>query len=299
MQFLSIEVINSSENIADYILDEVNKSNFNKLKYMINKIDTTSGVSITIYLDNNISFTNNENIYKQLTTCISTALADYIISEHEGRLIDKIINSNYCYFNSIERKELFFLTKNIIKNPSNSLINSIYPFRRKNLIVKKLHDYFEYSNSIILDGFINFRLKDYLNDLEEIVDKAVDDFLMEREYKEFIRLLKYFVDIQIPKFELINIFTDYDGKYLLLDMKNVEIPNEYMQESLEDISDGELNNDDMLVSSLITLAPKKIIIHEIERFNNKELIETIKNVFSGRFFICEDCNMCKINLVKN
>ena len=41
-------------------------------------------------------------------------------------------------------------------------------------------EYFESSNTIILDGFINFRLKDYLKDLEEIVEKAVDNFLMEK-----------------------------------------------------------------------------------------------------------------------
>ena len=44
-------------------------------------------------------------------------------------------------------------------------------------------DYFDNSNSIILDGFVNFRLKDYIKDLEEIVDKAVDDFLTDREYR--------------------------------------------------------------------------------------------------------------------
>ncbi len=80
-----------------------------------------------------------------------------------------------------------------------SFINTLYQIRRRNVIVRKLMDYFENTDSLILDGFVNFRLKDYMKDLEEIVDKAVDDFLMEREYKEFIRLLRYFVDIQEPK----------------------------------------------------------------------------------------------------
>ena len=48
---------------------------------------------------------------------------------------------------------------------------------------------------------------------------------MEREYREFIRLLKYFVDIQDPKFEIIHVVLKPDNKYILLDENKKEITN--------------------------------------------------------------------------
>jgi hypothetical protein len=65
-----------------------------------------------------------------------------------------------------------------------------------------------------------------------------------------------------------------------------------MKDFINEIPDGELNFDDLLVSTLITLAPKLITIHCISSFKNKELLETIKNVFTNRVLICNGCNLC-------
>ena len=38
---------------------------------------------------------------------------------------------------------------------------------------------------MILEGFVHFRLSDYKETLEEIVDFAVNQFIIEKEYTEF------------------------------------------------------------------------------------------------------------------
>jgi len=228
---------------------------------------------------------------------ISNALADYIISKYEEKLIARTISSNYCYFNSVEKKEILKLAKKIINSEDKNLLSSIFQVRRHNIIVKRLLDYFENSNSIILDGFVNFRLKEYIKDIEDIVDKAVDDFLMEREYMEFIRLLRYFVDIQNPKFNTVHVVINFDNKYILMNETKKEITDDFIQEFMNELSQGEINHDDLLVSSLITLAPRKIVLHGIEYFKNKELLETIKNVFIGKVAQCTSCSLCSRNMV--
>ena len=82
-------------------------------------------------------------------------------------------------------------------------------------------------------------------------------------------------------------------------MEEKEITNECIHEYVNEISEGEINYDDLLVSSLITFAPRKIIIHSSGRFRNKELMETIKNVFSGRVVICQGCDICAVKLAKS
>jgi len=300
MQFLSIGVNECADDIRQHITNELEQLGTNKINYSIDEVNSGGETSIICKIEDDKIY-NKKSVqhYDALRTHVSNALADYIIRQYEEKLITRIINSNYCYFNAAERREILNLSLKIIRNEDKSFMNSIFQMRRRNVIIRKLLDYFEGSNSLILDGFVNFRLKDYMKDLEDIVDKAVDDFLMEREYREFIRLLRYFVDIQEPKFEIVHIIVGYEGKYVLLDETRKEITNECIQEFINEISGGEINYDDLLVSSLITLAPKKVIIHCTVQFKNKELLETIKNVFAGKVVICSGCETCMANAVKN
>lgn len=297
MQCLCIGVNDCAESVKEYITNELEK--LNKLSInctVIDSVDLDGSTSVICTINQEEKYTPE---YEQLILSISNGLADYIIKEYEEKLILRIINSNYCYFNSAEKKEILRLALLIIKNDDKNFLNSLFQIRRKNIIIRKLVDYFESSNKVILDGFVNFRLKDYIKDLEEIVDKAVDEFLTEREYKEFIRLLRYFVDIQEPKFNVIHVLAGYDDKYILLDENKKEITNECIQEFMNDIPEGEINYDDLLVSSLITMAPKKVVIHGANSFRNKELLETIKNVFWGKAIICPDCELCVVKVARS
>lgn len=300
MQFLSIGINERADDIIQDIKNELQALNDKKINYSIDEVNSDGSTSIICSIKEDKLFSKKTmESYEVLISHVSNALAEYIIRKYEEKLIARIINSNYCYFNAIEKKEILNLALRLIRNDDKNFLNSIFQIRRRNVIIRQLQDYFQGSNNLILDGFVNFRLKDYINDLEEIVDKAVDDFLMAREYKEFIRLLRYFVDIQEPKFEIIHIAAGFENKYVLMDERKNEVTNECIQEFVNEISEGEINYDDLLVSSLITLAPKKIVIHGTGQFRNKELMETIKNVFSGKVIICNGCEICSINIVKS
>lgn len=300
MQFLCIGVDGCTDAIKEHITNELQQLRHKKIKYSVNEVDSDGSASIICSINEDRLYRERTNhLYKTLKIHVSNALADYIIRQYEERLLGRIINTNYCYFNSVERREILKQALRIVRNDDKTFINSLFQIRRRNVIIRKLLDYFENSNNIILDGFVNFRLKDYMKDLEEIVDKAVDDFLMEREYKEFIRLLRYFVDIQDPKFDTIHIVAGFDSKYTLFDESRNEITNECIREFINEVSGGDINYDDLLVSSLITLAPKNIVIHCIGQFKNKELLETIKNVFSDKVFTCGGCDMCAASLFKS
>lgn len=300
MHFLCIGVNGSADEVMQYIEKELRQLKNKKINYSINEISSDGSTSIICTLSEN-RFYREKSIesYKVLKTYISNALADYIIRQYEERLLTRIINGNFCYFNGAEKKEILSRALKIIRNEDKTFINSLFQIKRRSVIVKRLMDYFENSNNIILDGFVNFRLKEYMKDLEDVVDKAVDDFLTDREYREFIRLLRYFVDIQEPKIDTVHVVVDFDNRYMLLDGMKREITNECVQEYVNEISAGEINYDDLLVSSLITFAPRKVVLHGTGRFRNKELMETIKNIFLGRVFICQGCEMCSVKILKS
>lgn len=301
MQFLCIGVNGSADEVMQHIKDELRQLKNKKIAYTINEINTDGSTSI-ICTVNDGRFYREKSMesFKVLKTYISNALADYIIRQYEERLLSRIINGNFCYFNAAEKKEILGRSLSIIRNEDKTFINSLFQIRRRNVIIRRLMEYFDNSNNIILDGFVNFRLKEYIRDLEDVVDKAVDDFLTDREYREFIRLLRYFVDIQEPKIDTVHVIVSYNNKYILLDGSKKEITNECIQEYVNEISGGEINYDDLLVSSLITFAPRKIVIHNSTgQFRNKELMDTIKNVFFGRVIFCQGCDLCSLKLLKS
>ena len=298
-QYLSIGVKDSAENIIQQIDKELQTLKEKSINYSIKEVDFEGMTSVECQIEDEVQCSKKSNQYELLKYHVSNALADHVIHQYEEKLLIRIINSNYGYFNSSDKKEILRISLKIIRNDDKVFFNTLFQIRRRNMIIKKLMEYFEGSSSIILDGFVNFRLKEYIKELEEIIDNAVDDFLIEREYKEFIRLLRYFVEIQDSKFNFIHVVMQYDDKYILLDDKKQEITNDCIQEFITELPGTEINHDDLLVSSLITLAPKSIIIHNWERFRNQKLLDTIKNVFNGKVVLCGGCNICEYSLVKS
>lgn len=294
MRYLSIGVNEYTNDSLDYLIGKLDDLNEKKLNIKSNLSKAPGLSTITCKLiENKIMSTFTDHNFLALKQYVSFILADYIIKFYEEKLITRIINMNYCYFNQIEKNQIYDISLSFLRSNTDELKYNLYSAKRRNLIFKKLIEYFENNNEIIIDGFVNFRVKDYIKELEDIVDKAVDAFLMEREYQEFIKLLRYFVDIQEPRMEAVHILPGYDNKYIILDQLHNDITDECIKEFLSDVPESDINFDDLLVSSLITIAPIRIYIHHINQIRNKELLETIKNVFINKVIFCSGCDLCK------
>lgn len=225
---------------------------------------------------------------------LANAVAEVILEDWEKHLIKKIIRNNYYYFSEEEKLAISQKAQEIMEKEKD-----YYAYQklkqRKNNIVARIIDYLDLGQELIIEGFVNFRLKDYVLELEDTVDNAVDGFLMEKEYLEFIRLLRYFVDIQEPRVEKVHVIIKEKGGFNLLDEVFKPINNDYLEGFVLDLIDNDINYDDLLISALITLAPKKVILHSASQEKNKEAIKTVNHVFGKRASICEGCGNCISN----
>jgi putative sporulation protein YtxC len=88
--------------------------------------------------------------------------------------------------------------------------------------------------------------------------------------------------------EEVHVMMGEDEKYTLLDSSLRVINNDLLEDLAREITDKEISHDDLLISSLITIAPKKIIIHQYDRIRNKELLNTINNVFNGKVIMSRE-----------
>lgn len=156
-------------------------------------------------------------------------------------------------------------------------------------ILMRILDWLSGENRLHLDGFLRFRLKDYMGEVVAAVETAVDNYLVEKDYKEFIRLLKYFVDIQEPRFEEVNVIMLPDGSFRLLDDRHNIIESDCLEDGAQTPQEGEVDYEDLLISALVTLAPQRIILH----FDDTTGVgDTIRSVFEERITQCKGCSLC-------
>lgn len=232
-------------------------------------------------------------IKKSFDIYAANIIYQVIVGSFQIDLIKKILKENHSYFRNDEIDEIAQRCVNILSGavPS-SAGDYFYTMSMKDKVTEKILDYLLESTEIVIEGFLRFRLKDINNEIEEFVDKVVEEYLIEREYNEFIKLLKYFVEIQESRIDIVNIVALHDGSYCMYDNNLNDITGELLKDLINEGMSGEISYDDLLISSLITAAPRLIVIHNISGFKSKEILDTIKSVFSERVKICPGCGLC-------
>jgi putative sporulation protein YtxC len=104
---------------------------------------------------------------------------------------------------------------------------------------------------------------------------------MDKEYREFIKLLRHFVDLQEPKRDLVNVVF-HKTEIVLIDEDCKYIENDTTIDLIAK-ENPEVNMDDIVVSTLINIAPRRIItIHGFSGKEKREVVNALYNIFEGQ-----------------
>ncbi|MBC2580289.1 putative sporulation protein YtxC [Clostridium sp. DJ247] len=245
---------------------------------------------VKIFCDETIS----ERLHNLFNLHVANILYSVVIDEFYKKDMVNFLSDTYFFLKHDEISEIKNVVLEVLRG-KDALIDegSIYCMNKKNTIIDKIVKCINENKEININGFITFRMKEIKEDLESIIDKVVERYMVEKEYNEFIKLLKYFVEVQESKIDLVNIVVNNDGTYLIQDKEGRDISKELFSD-LNDLKyKDNTNTEDMLISVLITNAPEKIVIHCVDNCKNVELIDTVKKVFTDRVNFCEDCKTCK------
>lgn len=241
----------------------------------------------------------DEKVKKIINLYVSNILYKIVIDKYKEKEMFDFLIDTYFF---LKQDEIIEVEEEIMKvlycEESLKNENLVYCMNKLNIVTKKIQDCLEENTEININGFITFRMKELREDIEEIIDKVVENYMVEKEYREFVKLLKYFVDIQESKIEEIDICIGENGNYSIRDNTGKDIFNEFMKELAECRVDTDANIEDVIISGLITNAPKNVVIHGKENCTNKEFLETIINVFGERVSYCEGCSICTISKIK-
>ncbi len=265
----------NNNTIIEYLLKNISELNIENVYYSSNKFKLYNNVIIH-YLGKEISLFYNK---------LSNIITDCIINFYEEKLINHILNYNYFYFDFYEKNEIMQECTNLLDIKE----TSDFTYRRE-CIFANLLKYLKENNSMILSGFVNFRLQSYIKSIDSAVDIAVNKFILEKEYKEFIELLKLYIKSKEPNIDSIHLIYMNEDSILLDENKNILAISQdvFNAKYLSDIS---FSSNDYILNTLLDLIPKEINIHLIQ--GDDEFIQTLKLIFENRIHICNDCDICK------
>lgn len=254
----------------------------------------TLSVGITENTNINYVFFRFNNQVEMETFC--SDLAAYIINKYTNDFFKVFINKNYGYMSHRDKNKIY---DDVII--SFSKISSKIQDEYKLSIEFEIYRYLLEDNTdyIDLDGFVRFRLKDFIQELEWMVDNVVDDFFANQQYEQFVELIQKILSTQKPVIRAINILPDIKKQYFICDENFEELTMSRIVNITNDLDlmdeyyfIRELSEDEFLLSLLIDLAPTKLIIHEYDKFKNKRLFETISRIFKHRMIKCDGCKHC-------
>lgn len=275
----SICIKTNNQKAINYLLDEINNIEIDEIYFSLK--------NFKIYTNIIVHYTGNDNttFFREISYILSSLVVDI----YEDNIIDRLISNDYFYFDFSEKKQISELTV----EDSYSLDECEMPREDLfDLVFNIFFDYISEHKSLFLDGFITFRLKDYINVLNSQIDKSVNKFLVQREYSEFVSLLRLYVNNEQSKADIVHVIYLNSNPILLDKSKNIIKVDENMFNA-KYLSDITFSSSDYALNTLLTLIPKKIYIHLID---NKidEFITTLKLIFEDKVVYCTDCSICKM-----
>lgn len=241
------------------------------------------------FQDSSAEATKNENMVQKIHRYyLANALAETILlhweKEHVRKIIRKKTQLMEDHWQMVINKALDYLNKGLGQVRG-------YRVNRKTTLVTQILSCLDHSSVFDIEGFLRFRAQEYKSEVNKAVEYALDEYVIEKEYLEFILLLKHFVDSQKPRLECLHVGMTPLGKFNLYNDEGDKVTHQFLEDyQLDNVH--ELGYEDLLVSALIAVAPREITLH-IRYEGYKDTLKTIRSVFGDRVHDCDGCTLCE------
>ena len=146
----SICIKTNNENVLKFINDELLKLDLDSVCMTNHKFKLYKNVIIH-YTRENLDFFYDK---------VASILTEVVIEFYEKKLLKRILEYNYFYFNSAEKKEITQLAKDFIEEDDVSQETNYFA------MYSAILEYITENKSIVFDGFVNFRSEEHTSELQ-------------------------------------------------------------------------------------------------------------------------------------
>jgi len=229
---------------------------------------------------------------KEFRKRLGSAIADFICDSMESMIIKQIIGEEHPFFDRAEMLNIEGRVIHLLESSVWEYAKVVYAHRREKL-ARQITAYLKENSSMAVDGFVQFRMKTYRRALAVCVDEAVQEYWLDREYREFIEWLRYFVSLESSKLPIVHVFHKGKGRFRLVDDEGVPLSDSKGNWD-GDSSFMSWTEEDQVVGALLHWVPKQIVIHTQNKEEN--VIRTLMQIFEDRVILCENCHSCAVSL---
>ena len=217
---------------------------------------------------------------------LANVLAETILWQWEEKHVRKILLNKYRF----KRSECNLILGKALDYLNNGSGRASRAHRKTQLVTQILIN-LESAALFDVEGFLQFRAINYKRELDDIISYVVDEYVLQREYIEFIELLKHFVDRQASRLYTLHVIINCQGNFQLYNDLGEKVTNQYLDDHTLDSGNGEFTYEDLLISALIAVAPHQLVLH-IRYEGYQDTLQTIRQVFQERVSYCQGCEIC-------
>jgi len=218
---------------------------------------------------------------------LAGAIAQAIATLYEEEYARRRLRLKY----RMKRDDCDLVVPKIREYLDKELKGDTYRTNRRTRLMAQILNCLEAHPVFDLEGFLTFRAQDYRAELDRALELAVEQYLVQREYVEFVRLLKHFVDAQTPRLDVLHVGISSQGRFQLYNDAGKKVTQQFLDEMSSHDESSDISCEDLLISALIAVAPRQIVFH-VRYDGYQETLQTIRSVFEERVSYCTGCAIC-------
>jgi len=213
---------------------------------------------------------------------VGRILAEYTLSEQEPSLLRKLYQNRFGLKDEMETDILIAEAVALLDGEPDMGEGWMGRGRERRLqkLAARFSQYLEEHKQLHLDGFVQFRLRDYRAEVQEAAEAAIEERLMEKQYQDFVSLLKSMVEWQEIRTSAVHVLHSGGHTFRLLDEEMR--PLDHDADHAKAGTDGmpEEQEESLVVSRLLAASPRQLFIHTSEP--DSQVIRTIIGIFGER-----------------
>lgn len=189
--------------------------------------------------------------------------------EAAAEALSKILGRDLRYFALAELVDALPLTLSEKQAVLTEALETASHREERAVLKSKLVAYLRAHDTLCLEGFLRFRMQEFLMLWEVAAEQAAASVLMRKEYGELMETLKRFVDGRGSRVSALSVCIHADGTITLTDDADVRI------EYVDCAPDG-------ILQLLVNMAPGQLTVYDLSGDEKNRLTQAILTVFGDR-----------------
>lgn len=221
---------------------------------------------------------------KMITSQLGHLLSEYFFRQIKSSWTRKLIHDQYHSPYPEDLHEIEQRVKRMLRVDRQQVL------AKKKDLAYSVQRFLEKHNLIAIDGYLRFRTQSYREWFRRYVRRAIDEYVLDQEYQEFIQLLKYFVSMQKSRFIRVHVIHKGCKKFQLLKEDGTPILVNDLDHTFHEMVHQSFSGEDFIVGALLSTAPKQVVLHT--KSTEENIILTLLQIFDGRITLCSGCHRC-------